>query len=41
MTLQSNDVFNIVTLKGLMEALMDEGCMVVTTSNRAPWELNR
>ena len=39
--LQSNDVFNIVALKGLMEALMDDGCVVVATSNRAPWELNR
>ncbi|GAB4817182.1 hypothetical protein N2152v2_004228 [Parachlorella kessleri] len=38
---QSDDVFNIVALKGLMEALMDEGCVVVATSNRAPWELNR
>lgn len=34
-------MFNAVALKGLMEALLDEGCVVVATSNRAPWELNR
>lgn len=39
--LQVNDVFNAVALKGLMEALIQEGCVVVATSNRAPWELNR
>lgn len=24
-----------------MEALIEEGCVVVMTSNRAPWDLNR
>ncbi|EFN56377.1 hypothetical protein CHLNCDRAFT_22490, partial [Chlorella variabilis] len=30
-----------VALKGLVEALLAEGCVVVATSNRAPWELDR
>ena len=24
-----------------MEALLEKGCIIVCTSNRAPWELNR
>ena len=24
-----------------MEALLEEGCIIVATSNRAPWDLNR
>ena len=24
-----------------MEALLEKGCIIVATSNRAPWELNR
>lgn len=24
-----------------MEALIEEGCVIVATSNRAPWDLNR
>lgn len=24
-----------------MEALLEEGCVIVATSNRAPWDLNR
>jgi predicted ATPase len=30
-----------VALKGLTEALLEEGCCLVATSNRAPWELAR
>ena len=26
---------------GVMEALLEEGCIIVATSNRAPWDLNR
>lgn len=26
---------------GVMEALLEEGCVIVATSNRAPWDLNR
>lgn len=26
---------------GVFEALLEEGCVVVATSNRAPWQLNR
>jgi predicted ATPase len=40
-TLQVTDVFSAVALKGLFEALVAEGCVVVATSNRAPWELPR
>jgi len=25
----------------VMEALLEEGCIIVATSNRAPWDLNR
>ena len=28
-------------LSGVMEALLEKGCIIVATSNRAPWELNR
>ncbi len=38
---QVGDPFTAVALKGLMEALMAEGCVVVATSNRAPSEFDR
>jgi predicted ATPase len=37
--LQVTDVFSAVALKGLFEALLAEGCVIVCTSNRAPREL--
>ena len=30
-----------MTCVGVMEALLEEGCIIVATSNRAPWDLNR
>ncbi|PSC70423.1 lactation elevated 1 isoform X1 [Micractinium conductrix] len=39
--LQISDVFSAAALKGLLEALHAEGCVVVATSNRAPSELDR
>jgi chromosomal replication initiation ATPase DnaA len=30
-----------VAFLGVMEALLEEGCIIVATSNRAPWDLNR
>lgn len=38
---QVSDPFSAVALKGLFEALLAEGCVVVATSNRAPAELDR
>ena len=38
---QVGDPFTAVALKGLFEALVAEGCVVVATSNRAPSELDR
>eukprot|EP00873_Tetraselmis_striata_P002675 jgi/Tetstr1/422939/TSEL_013719.t1 len=38
--LQVTDPFAAAVLKGLLEVLVDEGTVVVMTSNRAPWELN-
>ena len=31
----------MVVFAGVMEALLEEGCIIVATSNRAPWDLNR
>ncbi len=31
----------LVVFAGVMEALLEEGCIIVATSNRAPWDLNR
>lgn len=39
--MQVTDPFAAVALKGVMEALLEEGCIIVATSNRAPWDLNR
>ena len=39
--MQISDVFSAAALKGLLEALHAEGCVVVATSNRAPSELDR
>ncbi|PRW45179.1 lactation elevated 1 [Chlorella sorokiniana] len=39
--MQVSDPFSAVALKGLFEALLAEGCVVVGTSNRAPAELDR
>lgn len=38
---QISDTFTAAALKGLLEALVAEGCVVVATSNRAPHELDR
>ncbi|KAK9864901.1 hypothetical protein WJX84_010909 [Apatococcus fuscideae] len=37
---QITDPFTAIALKGLVEVLMEEGCVVCATSNRAPWELS-
>ncbi|KAL4438248.1 hypothetical protein ABPG77_010609 [Micractinium sp. CCAP 211/92] len=37
---QISDTFTAAALKGLLEALVAEGCVVVATSNRAPHELD-
>ena len=29
-----------VTCSGVLEALVEAGCVIVATSNRAPWELS-
>ena len=34
-------MFEAVALKGMMEALMLDGCIMVMTSNKPPWELNQ
>ena len=39
--MQIDDPFTAVALKGVMEALMDQGTVIVCTSNSAPWDLNR
>ncbi len=39
--MQVTDVFAAVALKGLVEVLTAEGCTVVATSNRPPWDLPR
>lgn len=39
--MQIDDPFTAVALKGVMEALMDFGTVIVCTSNSAPWDLNR
>lgn len=39
--MQIDDPFTAVALKGVMEALMDHGTVIVCTSNSAPWDLNR
>ncbi|KAL4857708.1 AFG1-like ATPase [Chlorella vulgaris] len=38
---QVSDPFTAAALKGLVEALVAEGCVIVATSNRAPGELDR
>lgn len=38
---QISDTFTAAALKGLLEVLVEEGCVVVATSNRAPHELDR
>ena len=38
---QVSDVFSAVALKALLEGLTQAGCVVVTTSNRAPRDLPR
>lgn len=37
---QVTDVFGAVALKALFEVIMDAGCVVVSTSNKAPTELS-
>eukprot|EP00884_Botryococcus_braunii_P008027 jgi/Botrbrau1/17225/Bobra.0621s0003.1 len=39
--MQVPDPFAAIALKGVMESLLEEGCVIVATSNRAPWDLNR
>ena len=36
----STRIFNCVAAAGIFEALIDNGSIIVATSNRAPWELN-
>ncbi|EIE20923.1 hypothetical protein COCSUDRAFT_57467 [Coccomyxa subellipsoidea C-169] len=39
--MQIDDPFTAVALKGVMEALMDFGTVIVCTSNSSPYDLNR
>ena len=41
LVMQVPDVFTAAALKALFESLAAEGCVVVVTSNRPPWELPR
>ena len=39
-SLQIGDPFAAIALKGVFEALMEYGTVIVCTSNLAPWDLN-
>lgn len=39
--MQVTNVFEALALKAMFEALIEDGCVPIMTSNKPPWELNK